>query len=62
MDEGVSIEKNHKNKELKSGVIFYLLISLNQKKIALGTISFSLERAPAAGTISNRFFCHHLFK
>ena len=29
---------------------------IKSEKIALGTISFSLERAPAAGTIAKRIF------
>ena len=52
MDEGVSIEKQRTQE--RSSLLFVDFIK--SEKIALGTISFSLERAPAAGTISNRFF------
>ena len=56
MDEGVSIEKKSQKQSTqeRSNLLFVDFIK-SEKKIALGTISFSLERAPAAGPISNRF-------
>ena len=51
----MSIEKkSQKSIQERSSLLFVDFIK--SEKIVLGTISFSLERAPAAGTISNRFF------
>ena len=56
MGEGVSIgTKITKRSTLeRTNLLFVDFIKL--EKIALGTISFSLERAPATGTTSNRIF------
>ena len=56
MDEGVSIETNSQNffTQEQSNLLFVDFIK--SEKIAMGTISFSLERAPAAGTMEITFF------
>ena len=61
MDEGVSIEKNHKNKVLKSGVIFFLLISLNQKKDGPGNDLIQFGTSSSLWNDLKSLFCY-LFK
>ena len=53
MRECLLKKKSQKSTQERSSVLFVDFIK--SEKIVLGTISFSLERAPAAGTISNRF-------